>query len=48
MLEKALIAGASGGIGQNLVRYLSTLTDWEIVGFPEESLLLKAKLSSFL
>jgi len=32
MVKKALIAGASGGIGQNLVHYLSGLPDWEIVG----------------
>lgn len=32
MKKKALIAGASGGIGQNLVQYLSASTDWEIVG----------------
>ena len=32
MTKKALIAGASGGIGQNLVQSLSASTDWEIVG----------------
>ena len=31
-LKKALIVGASGGIGQNLVQSLSKLEDWEIVG----------------
>ena len=30
--KKALVVGASGGIGQNLVHYLSEQKDWEIVG----------------
>lgn len=32
MTKKALIAGASGGIGQNLVQHLSASTNWEVVG----------------
>ncbi|MBE9108525.1 SDR family oxidoreductase [Nodosilinea sp. LEGE 07298] len=30
--KKALVVGASGGIGQNLIQYLSELGEWEIVG----------------
>lgn len=30
--KTALVVGASGGIGQNLVQYLSKQEDWEIVG----------------
>ena len=30
--KKALVVGASGGIGQNLIQYLSGLDDWDIVG----------------
>ena len=30
--KKALIVGASGGIGQNLAQYLSRLEDWDIMG----------------
>ena len=30
--KKALVVGASGGIGQNIIQYLSGLQDWNIVG----------------
>jgi nucleoside-diphosphate-sugar epimerase len=30
--KQALIVGALGGVGRNLVEYLSSLDDWEIVG----------------
>lgn len=30
--KKALVVGASGGIGQNLIQHLSEQKDWEIVG----------------
>ncbi|MEM9118637.1 MAG: SDR family oxidoreductase [Cyanobacteria bacterium P01_F01_bin.56] len=30
--QTALVVGASGGIGQNLIQHLSELTDWNIVG----------------
>lgn len=30
--QTALVVGASGGIGQNLIQYLSELEDWEMVG----------------
>ena len=32
MKKKTLVVGASGGIGQNLIQYLSGLNDWDIVG----------------
>ncbi len=32
MKNKALIIGASGGMGRNIIEYLSTLSDWEIIG----------------
>ncbi len=32
MQKKALLVGASGGISQNLIQYLSSLDDWDIVG----------------
>ncbi|MEM6256104.1 MAG: NAD-dependent epimerase/dehydratase family protein [Cyanobacteria bacterium P01_D01_bin.156] len=35
--KKALVVGASGGIGQNLVRFLSKQTDWEIVGLSRKA-----------
>jgi nucleoside-diphosphate-sugar epimerase len=30
--KQALIVGALGGIGRNLIEYLSSLEDWEIIG----------------
>jgi nucleoside-diphosphate-sugar epimerase len=32
MKNKALIIGASGGMGRNIIEYLSTLSEWDIVG----------------
>lgn len=41
--KKALIVGASGGIGQNLVQYLSSLEDWDIVGLSRRTPKLESR-----
>lgn len=43
MTKKALIAGASGGIGQNLAQYLSSLADWEVVGLSRKTPTFESK-----
>ncbi|MBD1996631.1 NAD-dependent epimerase/dehydratase family protein [Leptolyngbya sp. FACHB-541] len=40
--QKALIVGASGGIGQNLVQYLSEQEAWKIVGLSRSQPPLKS------
>ena len=38
MKKKALVVGASGGIGQNLIQHLSNLDGWDIVGLARKDL----------
>ncbi|NER81943.1 MAG: SDR family oxidoreductase [Leptolyngbya sp. SIO1D8] len=41
--KKALVVGASGGIGQNLIQFLSGLEDWEIVGLSRKIPAIESK-----
>ena len=47
--HKALVAGASGVVGRNLIEHLCTRGDWEVVGVsrrpPDESVALGSTLA---
>ncbi|MGD1950060.1 MAG: SDR family oxidoreductase [Leptolyngbyaceae cyanobacterium] len=41
--KKAIVVGASGGIGQSLIQYLSSLKDWDIIGLSRREPLFESK-----